>query len=96
MIIIENEYLDIVKNILKKYVPHAKIKVFGSRVNGTPKPYSDLDLIIENTTEISLLTLAKIDHDFEESSIPFRVDVMDWFSISTEIKEVILKNYELL
>ncbi|MES2615664.1 MAG: nucleotidyltransferase domain-containing protein [Bdellovibrionota bacterium] len=96
MIFAEEKHLSIVRIILKKYVPNAAIKVFGSRVNGNPKLYSDLDLAIDAKEQISLLTLAKIEHDFEESSLPFRVDVMDWQSISSEIKENILENFELL
>ncbi|MCD6310901.1 MAG: hypothetical protein J7M11_00360 [Elusimicrobia bacterium] len=34
--------------------------------------------------------------DFEESDLPFRVDVLDWNRISDEFKKVISKQYEII
>ena len=38
--------LDIVKKILSKHLPNATHYLFGSRVRGTAKQYSDLDVVI--------------------------------------------------
>ncbi len=34
--------------------------------------------------------------DFEESDLPFRVDVLDWNRISDEFKKVINTRYEII
>jgi hypothetical protein len=37
----------------------------------------DLDLAIVSDTGLSLSLLAAIEHDFSESGLPFKVDVVD-------------------
>lgn len=53
---------------------------FGSRVSGWPfghgpKPYSDLDLAVWSAHPQLDLALAKLRADFEDSNLPWRVDV---------------------
>jgi predicted nucleotidyltransferase len=88
--------LILIKNILQKHVPGAEIRVFGSRLAETVKKYSDLDLVIMGEKEVAPDIMAKIKYDFEESDLPFRVDVLDWHKISDEFRKVISKNYEVL
>jgi len=47
MIDVTEKELQIVKSILISFVPKAKVRVFGSRVNGTKREISDLDLAID-------------------------------------------------
>jgi len=53
------------------------VRVFGSRASGRAKPYSDLDLVIigEPVDDATRATLALA---FEESDLPFRVDLIYW------------------
>ena len=46
-------------SIINEY-PISKIVLFGSRANGTNREDSDVDLIMEFSTPISLLTLSQI------------------------------------
>ena len=46
--------------------PIKKITLFGSRADNTNRPDSDVDLIIEFSEPISLLTLSKIRVQLEE------------------------------
>jgi hypothetical protein len=55
--------------------PIRKIVLFGSRAAGTNKEDSDVDLIIEFTTAVSILTLSKIKCELEES-IGLSVDII--------------------
>ena len=43
------EQKSIVLDILRAYVPRHEVWVFGSRIKGTSKPYSDLDLAISSS-----------------------------------------------
>ena len=55
--------------------PVDKIILFGSRANGTNRPDSDVDLIIEFHKPISLLTLSKVRVRLEEL-LELKVDVV--------------------
>ena len=96
MIKILPEHLKIVKKILSETAPNCEARVFGSRVNGNPKDYSDLDIALASSERLSLNTLGKIEEAFEESDIPFRVDILDWNALSPEFQELIAKNCETL
>lgn len=65
----------IVEGIVKKHGLQGKVRAFGSRVEGGRrlKPYSDLDLIIDTPLNLSQLGLLR--SDFEESDLPFKVDI---------------------
>ena len=62
--------------ILQKYSKVENVLLFGSRAKGIFHKGSDLDLAI-NDKDISFKTLCKIKSDFEESSLPYRVDIVD-------------------
>lgn len=85
MLLVDPNHLVIVKNILAKY-PH-KFCVFGSRTKGNPKRYSDLDICIMD--EIKDLELSYIEDEFENSDLPFKVDLIVWNNISDEFKDII-------
>jgi uncharacterized protein len=68
----------------------AKVWAFGSRAKGTAKPYSDLDLVIDLGEIATLSLLAKLANDFEETTLPFKVDIVDWQSISEPFQNNIL------
>ncbi|WP_423709634.1 nucleotidyltransferase family protein [Undibacterium sp. WLX3042] len=79
----------IVSAILQKHVPENEVWAFGSRATHTEKPYSDLDLAIIGDTPLTLSLLATIEHDFSESNLPFKVDVVDWATLSPAFREIV-------
>jgi len=85
MLYMKPAHLTIVKNILSKY-PYT-FYAFGSRARGNPKPLSDLDLCFFDTIPINVL--AHIDEDFEESDLPFKVDIVDWNKCSETFRTMI-------
>ena len=85
MLFIEPHHWEIVKKILSKY-PYS-FYAFGSRVKGNPKKLSDLDLCFFDS--IPLNDLAHIDEDFEESDLPYKVDIVDWNKCSESFKDAI-------
>lgn len=90
------DYLEIVRNILRKHVPGCEVHVFGSRTTCSVKKYSDLDLAIVGKEKLSEKILHSLREDFQESDLPFRVDVLDWNAISKEFQEVIEKTHETI
>ena len=79
---LEPKHLEIVKNILAelKVTPY----VFGSRAKNTAKPLSDLDLCLKDNYGKSVVR--KLQDAFEESDLPFKVDVVVWAELSEGFK----------
>ena len=78
--------LNLIKNILTKYLPKAKFILFGSRVNGNNQPYSDLDIAIKDNKKIDLVIISAIKEDFANSDLKFIVDISDYHRVSEEFK----------
>jgi type I restriction enzyme, S subunit len=96
MIDIREDLLKTVKDILAAYIPECEVRVFGSRVNWTAKSTSDLDLVVVSKEKINWKKMAGLKAAFEESKIPFRVDVLDWNAIPENFKENIGKKFEVV
>lgn len=96
MIRLNEQELKIVTDILKKYVLNYEVFVFGSRHSGNIHKHSDLDLAIKANDKIDILLLANIRDDFQNSNLPFRVDIVDFNNVSTEFQKIILENCTVL
>lgn len=84
---VESNHLELIKQILKTFVPDASIYVFGSRAKNCAKPYSDLDLAIDlNGQKFDLSALAKLKSAFEQTTIPYTIDIVDLNGISDEFR----------
>ena len=92
MIYMEPRHWKIVEDILDKY-PYT-FYAFGSRTKGTQKRLSDLDLCFKEPIPFNVQ--GHIDEDFEESDLPFKVDVLDWRFIAPEFREIIKKDLILI
>ncbi len=80
MLEISEPQLALVRQMLAQRLPGATVQAFGSRVRGWPfgrgcKTYSDLDLAIWPADGPAELALAELRADFEDSNLPWRVDV---------------------
>jgi predicted nucleotidyltransferase len=69
--------LAIVRGILRRYLPAVEVRAFGSRVQGTAKRFSDLDLVVVSDSGLPARLSALIADAFAESELPFRVDLLD-------------------
>ena len=78
-----------VRDILRRHVPHHEVWAFGSRARNTAKPYSDLDLAIISDRPLSLRLIARLEDDFSESDLPWRVDVVDWATTQPSFRRII-------
>ena len=63
--------------LLKRYLPDTEVWAYGSRVKFTAKPSSDLDMIIFASKEQNQ-AVVNLREAFEESYLPFRVDLFVW------------------
>ena len=62
-----NEIKEKITELLINKYPISKVILFGSRAAGTEDENSDIDLILEFSAPISLLTLSSIQCELEEA-----------------------------
>ena len=89
MLYITDEETKIVLNIIKNYAENCEVLVFGSRLKGTNKPFSDLDLAFICKEKLDLKKISRLNLKFEESDLPYRVDIVDYNRASAEFKKII-------
>ena len=89
----QNE-LDELSRLIAKYLPNTEIWAYGSRVKHTSTPKSDLDLvaITDKTNSRAIYDLREA---FEESNLPFRVDLFIWAEIPEEF-QINIKNEHII
>ncbi len=73
--------------ILRRLVPFREISAFGSRTDGTAKPHSDLDLVVLGDERLPIELSARLEHAFDESTLPFKVDLVEWATASDAMRE---------
>jgi type I restriction enzyme S subunit len=74
-----------------------KVVVFGSRATGKAKKYSDVDLALFGSSKIAPMVAARLAEAFEDSSLPYNVDVVDTNNTNAQLLEQIkLHGKELL
>ena len=96
MISIQKKHLDMLKYILNSHIPTYEIRAFGSRVKGTNREYSDLDLAIVGDGKLDNRSLWKLKNALMESRLPFRVDILDYNAISENFRKIIDSKYEVI
>ena len=89
LIDISPENWRIVRDILQRYVPDREVWAFGSRAKWTAKDFSDLDIAIIGDKPLSIALTADLREAFQESALPFKVDIVDWANITPSFRQVI-------
>ena len=81
--------------LLARHLPNTTAWVYGSRVKWTSRPESDLDLVVfakpEQERRVSDLREA-----FEESNLPFRVDLFVWDDVPEQFRKHIEAEHVVL
>ena len=85
----DEKYLSEVKKIIAKYIDPEQntVFVFGSRALGTASKFSDYDIGIEGM-KLSPTTYFDLESEFEESDIPYTVDIVDFNNVSENFRRV--------
>ena len=89
---IRPDHLKIVQEILERIIPDREVWAFGSRVKGTAKGTSDLDLVVIGENPLDFQTVGGLREAFSESNIPYKVDMVDWATIGETFREIIRKD----
>lgn len=95
-IAVSDEELRIILSILERFLPGLEVRVFGSRITDKVKEFSDLDLVVMTSEPLSTSLLAELKYEFAESDLPFKVDILDWSSLSEEFRTIVNKNYKVI
>ena len=87
---IRPDHLEVVQDILLTHLPAGfKVWVFGSRANWTTKDSSDLDLAVEGAARLDHKAMVELAIAFEESNLPYTVDVVDLNAVSNAFKQIV-------
>ena len=91
------DYIDIVKQIVLKHIPKDNFAVFlfGSRAVGNAKPLSDIDIGILGTEPLPTLIKADLESDLEESIVPYKIDLIDFYKVDKDFKKEALNTIQI-
>lgn len=78
-----------VRAILRRHVPEFAVRAFGSRVRGTARRTSDLDLAIMTDRPLAAERMADLREDLSEFDLPFAVDLVDWAVTGAAFRRII-------
>jgi len=92
LIDVRADHLKIVQDILQTFVPEREVWAFGSRAKWLAKEYSDLDLCIVGETPLSFRTKGLLEEAFQDSDLPYKVDVVDWAGTSASFREIVARD----
>ena len=81
--------------LLERYLPNTTVWAYGSRVKWTSRPESDLDLVAFARPEQSV-RVAELREAFEESDLPFAVDLFVWDEVSEGFRKHVEAEYLVL
>lgn len=86
MIDLNEKYISFIKETVYHYLQNCEIYLFGSRTKGIAKKYSDIDIALKSPN-LNENILLKIINDFENSTLPYEVDVLDLNNISETFRQ---------
>ena len=87
---IRPDHLGTVQDILRSHLPSGvEVWVFGSRANWTTTDSSDLDLAVAGPAKLDYQVIADLEIAFEESNLPYSIDVVDLNAVSPEFKGIV-------
>ena len=70
-----------IQAITQKYAEVKEVQLFGSRAKGNFKFRIDIDFAVMDPN-VSQKTMANLLYDFEESSLPYRVDLVNYYALN--------------
>jgi hypothetical protein len=90
-------YIDIVKQIVLKHVPNNEFAVFlfGSRAAGNSNSLSDIDVGVLGIEPLPTSILANLESDLEESIVPFKIDLIDFYQVDKAFKNEALSTVQI-
>jgi len=89
---ITSEQRRILVELLRQYVPGVAVWAYGSRVQGTARKNSDLDMVVFSTAH-QRSRVSELKDELDESNLPFLVDLHVWDEIPERFQEGIRRKY---
>ena len=90
---VEQRHYQTIKETLARFLPYKKVIAYGSRVKWNASETSDLDLVVFNATQKEIYEAKE---EFDESNIPFIIQILNWETIPQDFKENIEQKYHIL
>lgn len=89
MVMLDSSALEELKKIvlLSLCGTKARVYLFGSQVRGTAKMSSDIDIAIDGSIEDMPYRISCLRETLEESSFPWRVDVVDMHRAAANLRK---------
>jgi predicted nucleotidyltransferase len=92
---------DLKKIILRVLAKHLDLReyhvfFFGSRVSGTSSERSDIDIGINGPRAIPHDVMSRIRDEIFELPVLYKIDIVDFQRVSSDFREVALKQIELI
>ncbi len=89
------EHQKIILDLLQLHLPGIVVWAYGSRMRGTANAKSDLDLVVFAGPEKKLQVFS-LKEAFDESNLPFRVDLFDWSELPENFRNNIKAEHLIL
>lgn len=91
---LDQQTLNFLKKTVRTHLPDKSYKafVFGSRATNTNRKFSDIDLGIMGPKPLPSNVYVSLDQDFQESDLPYRVDLVDFSNVTEKFKEASLSS----
>lgn len=93
MVDLEDKYRRAIRRIVSQHVPDSQVYLVGSRANGPAKRYSDVDLLIVDRPPLTVAQRAMLTAEFEESDIPYKVDILAWSELTPEFRDSLVRHH---
>jgi type I restriction enzyme S subunit len=90
---LEPRHLKKIRSIFAGHLPYKKVWAYGSRVKRTASNTSDLDCVVFGATDSEI---ANAREAFDESDIPFEIQLLNWDTIPDDFKKNIKEGYFIL
>ena len=96
MICVPEHDLSVIMDIIAGHAPDCDVLAFGSRHHWISKEYSDLDLAFDGGEPLGMERCSRLEAAFAESSLSYRVDVLDYRAISPEFRAIIDRGNQMI
>lgn len=95
---LKDKYLQEIKSIVASELEgkNYELLLFGSRAKNTEQNFSDIDLSIRCKEKIDRLRLSNLREKFEDSNIPYFIDLIDFIEADPALQASIIKEGVLL
>ncbi len=86
---ISDDEMAVIKSIIQPFCSRYEFFAYGSRVKGNFRKLSDLDILIKSNSEIDFSDIEIIKQNFDESDLPYIVNLSDRKTMSESFYKII-------